>query len=157
MPRVIVSRIDKSEIKKGLAETQQYLLSHHQRSEWYRCYAPVLFDRQLHICARCSGVYPGIAAGILTFISNYTIPLQFYWIGVLPAPALIDWALTSFIDYRGYNLLRTTTGLLLGYAYGLGICLLLGDLKLRLLIIGFGYGSLASILIVISKKYESKS
>jgi uncharacterized membrane protein len=152
-----VSKIDRSEIKKGLAETQQYLLSHHQRSEWYRCYAPVLFDRQLHICARCSGVYPGIAIGIFTFISNYTIPFQFYWISILPAPALIDWTLTSLVDYRGYNLVRTTTGLLLGYAYGLGTCLLFGDLKLRLLIIGFGYGILASTLIILNEIYKSNS
>ena len=57
--------VDAEEFREGVAETRRYLLSHHEPEEFDRCYAPSVRGRRVHLCARCCGVYPGIAAGLL--------------------------------------------------------------------------------------------
>ncbi len=56
----------RSEVRAGLAETRRYLLSHHKPEEWNRCHAVGIPGRKrpLRLCARCSGIYPGIALGV---------------------------------------------------------------------------------------------
>lgn len=143
--------VDRAELREGLAETRRYLFSHHVPEERYRCYAPVVFGRRVHLCARCSGVYPGIVAGLL---APLVAPAPFTTLlvaAVLPLPALVDWALTSLTGRRGYNAVRTATGALLGYGYGLGLRhLLAGDWTV--LIVGVGYAVAAGLLVVADRR-----
>lgn len=139
-------KVDRAELREGLAETRRYLLSHHRPSEYHRCYSPSIGGRRLHICARCLGVYPGIAAGVLTalFLLN-DVPLAL--VALLPLPALCDWALTTFRPARGYNVVRTATGALLGCGYGLGVALVLLEHELAVLGIGTVYAVVAGFLL----------
>jgi uncharacterized membrane protein len=144
-------KVDRAELWVGLAETRRYLLSHHVPGERYRCYAPVVFGRRVHLCARCSGVYPGIVAGLFALLVAPAVPATLLLIAVLPLPALVDWALTSLTGRRGYNAVRTATGLLLGYGYGLGLRhLLAGDWTV--LVVGVGYAAAAGLLVAADRR-----
>lgn len=142
--------IDRSELKDGLARTRRYLLSHHEPAEWYRCYTIDRVGEPVRLCARCSGVYPGIGLGLVGYITFPIDVSPLLLVGVCPLPAIIDWALTTFTERRGHNLLRTVTGALLGYGYGLGAALLLLESNLRVAAIGVGYGSVAALLVYAS-------
>jgi len=99
--------------------------------------------RTVHLCARCSGVYPGIVAGVALFTTG-TAPALWPWLVFLPAPALTDWAATAAGERRGHNAVRTGTGTLLGFAYGLALPGFLTDPRLWLLGVAAGYGGLAA-------------
>lgn len=138
--------VDWSEFRTGLAETRRYLLAHHEPDEWYRCHQPIVLGRRVRLCARCSGVYPGIAVGLMAYVLGHPVLASIAVIATLPLPALVDWTVTSFTPRRGYNVVRTATGLLLGYAYGLGLGLVLGDLDPRVILLGIGYAVVAALL-----------
>ncbi|OAQ51944.1 hypothetical protein HTG_14930 [Natrinema mahii] len=141
-------RIDRAELRKGLAETRTFLLAHHLPAEFDRCYAVTVFGRRLHLCARCLGVYPGIAAGLLaSFVWNGAGLLA---VAVLPAPALFDWTVTTFSARRGSNPVRTVTGFLLGCGYGLGLALLAGGSSVQVLGIGALYATISGCLLYYS-------
>jgi hypothetical protein len=57
--------------------------------------------------------------------------------------------LTTLFEYRGSNVLRTITGGLLGYGYGVGLALLVLESNLFALVIGAGYGVIAASLVYI--------
>lgn len=143
--------VDWAELRKGLSETRQYVLSHHERSERYRCYSPIVFGRRIDVCARCSGIYPGIFAGVALHLTAPTTFSHVVLAGFLPLPALVDWAATSFTAKRGYNVVRTTTGALLGYGYGLGIAALLSVHAIWILMLGVLYALTAGILVTIHR------
>lgn len=144
-------QVDKSEIRKGLLETRRYLLSHHEKSEWYRCYTVDIFSRRVRVCARCLGIYPGILAGVL--VGNVAVfefpylPLIF----VLPLPTLVDWILTSLTRREGYNVVRTGTGAILGFGYGLSIVLLITDRDPRILAVGGIYAIAVGVLLILKE------
>ncbi|WP_096391647.1 DUF2085 domain-containing protein [Halopenitus persicus] len=134
------------ELRAGLAETRRYLLSHHEPAEYDRCHRLRVGSRTIHLCARCSGVYPGIVVGSVLGIGGW-LPgsLGLAAIAVLPLAALVDWSLTAGRPDAGSNRVRTATGLLLGIAYGLGLHrLLLGDDR-RVLLIGVGYAAVVAV------------
>jgi uncharacterized membrane protein len=139
--------VDWSEFRAGLAETRGYLLAHHEPDEWDRCHQPTVLGRRVRLCARCSGVYPGIAAGLLTYVLGPPALASFAVVATLPLPALVDWTVTSFTSRRGYNVVRTATGLLLGYSYGLGLGSVFGDLNPRVILVGIGYAVVAAALL----------
>lgn len=142
--------IDRTELREGLAETRKYLLAHHPPSEFHRCYAPVIAGRRIHVCARCLGVYPGIAAGFLAYV---LLPWSYdpvLVVALLPLPALVDWSVTTFREWSGYNPVRTTTGALLGCGYGLGLSFLFLESRLGVLAVGIGYALLAGLLLSLS-------
>lgn len=143
-------RLDRSELRKGVAETRRFVLAHHLPSEFYRCYSPVVFGRRVHVCARCAGVYPGIAAGVLAYVTLLQGSDALLAVAVLPLPALVDWTLTTVRDARGYNPVRTATGALLGCGYGLGIAILLFDFTPAVLLVGALYAIISSMLIYYS-------
>lgn len=143
--------VDWTELRAGLHETRRYLLAHHEPSEWYRCYAPTVFGQRLHICARCVGIYPGIAAGLVAYAFGPVWLLDVAFVALLPLPALGDWVLTSFTDRRGYNPVRTITGGLLGYGYGLGLLLFFLGGDMRVLVIGIVYAVLAGVLLAVQQ------
>lgn len=152
LPDVARDVVDRREFEAGLAATREYVLSHHARDERHRCYAPTLFGRQVHLCARCSGVYPGIALGLLAGLAGPTGLPELVLIAVLPIGALVDWTTTEFTGRQGSNVVRTATGALLGFAYGLGLVALFLEGQLLVLAIGFGYALVAGGLLVVADR-----
>ena len=139
-----------AELRKGLAATAPFLLSHHVPAERYRCYAPAVFGRRVHLCARCSGVHPGIAAGLLAAAFGPAFLADLRLVAVLPLPALVDWAVTTFTRRRGSNAVRTLTGALLGYGYGLGLAALVSGPRGPVLAVGAVYAAAAGVLVPLS-------
>lgn len=144
--------VDWSEFRAGLAETRRYLLSHHEPRDHYRTYLVSLFGRRARLCARCTGVYPGIAAGLLAGIGGGGPLASLLFVAVLPLPALLEWTATRFTQRRGYNAVRTATGLLLGYAYGLGAVWLLLRGDRRVLLVAICYGVPAAVLLAVRER-----
>ncbi len=132
-------------LREGLAEARPYLLSHHQPSEYHRCYSPTIAGRRIHVCARCLGVYLGIVAGLLTPAGAVSAPVAL--VALAPFPALLDWVLTTFTNRAGYNSVRTTTGVLLGWGYGLGLGLLVFHGRFAIVGIGLAYALSAGVLL----------
>lgn len=140
--------IDRAEFVAGLAASREYLLSHHLPGERYRCYSPRIFGHDVHLCARCSGIYPGIVGGVVAALLAPLAPATSLWVvATFPVAALVDWAATTFTDRRGTNHVRTATGAMLGYAYGIGLVELFLRGELAVFAIGVGYGIIAVLLL----------
>lgn len=141
--------VDLAEVRAALAATRPYVLSHHEPAEWHRCYVPRVGGRRVRLCARCLGIYPGIVVGIAAWLVASPLPTGRLAVAALPLPALVDWAATAFTDRSGWNPVRTATGALLGYAYGVGLAtLFLGD-DLWVLAIGAAYALAAGFLLFV--------
>lgn len=144
--------VDTAELRAGLARARPYLLSHHPVGERDRCYSLALRGREVHFCARCTGIYPGIVAGLVAFgtdpVRDAALPL----VALLPMGALLEWTVTTATPHRGSNVVRTGTGLALGFAYGLGLGRLFGSGDLAVLAIGVGYGLAAVGLLAVAPR-----
>jgi len=140
-----------TEIRQGLAATAPFLLSHHVPPEHDRCYAPVVLGRRVYLCARCSGVYPGIVAGVVVPTVGPGVPWTALLVALFPLPALLDWTLTAFTDRRGTNGVRTLTGVLLGFGYGLGLTALVSGPRVVVLVIGAIYAVATGVLVSLSE------
>lgn len=94
-----------------------FILSHHPPEAYNRC----LSVAGLHLCARCTGVYPvlfGLLAVQLALRAPLTHPWDTWIAWVLPIPAVFDWARGRFNPASGTNLVRLVTGVMLGVALG---------------------------------------
>ncbi|MXV61641.1 DUF2085 domain-containing protein [Natronorubrum sp. JWXQ-INN-674] len=152
-------QIDRTELRKGLARTCPYLLSHHLPSERDRCYSPTVFGRRIHLCARCTGIYPGILVALVAsmFASGlaHSSTAALFVVLAFPLPALVDWTITTFTERSGSNGVRTMTGVLLGYGYGVGLSQLFLAADFRIAAVGIVYGVTAGILIYTSQRNQS--
>ncbi|MFB6284234.1 MAG: DUF2085 domain-containing protein [Halobacteria archaeon] len=141
----------KNEFKKGMRRTGRYVLSHHLPDQYHKCYSIRILGKRLHICARCTGVYIGILSA--AFVSFFTQLIQanpYLFVVVFPVFALMDWSLTSFTGWRGRNLIRTVTGIFLGFGYISGLVLLFTTQDWPVsLASAVMYGCVAGILILL--------
>lgn len=141
-----------AELAAGLRATGEYVLSHHEREHWDRCHAvPVPgLDARVRLCARCTGVYPGVAAGVLA-AGWGVVPVTVLLVAVLPAATVAERLAEAApgVAYDGRNWVRTATGALLGVAYGLGLVGLVGRPATRgwVLAVGAGYAVVAAALL----------
>lgn len=133
------------EVRTGLARTGRYLLSHHRPAEWDRCHALCVRGRTVRLCARCTGVYPGVLIGLVLFATGSGRAAWPWIVGLLPAPALVDWAVTASGERSGRNAVRTATGALLGIAYGVALPWVLLDGTYWLVGVAVVYGGLAAL------------
>lgn len=142
----------RSEFDAGIRAAAPFLLSHHAPEERpSRCHAVVVRGRRLHLCARCSGVYPGIAAALFAAVGGVQAPLVA--VATLPAPALVEWITTQYGDRAGRNDVRTATGLALGLGYGFGLAgLATGHDRPGIVAIGLTYAALAGGLLWIDTR-----
>lgn len=142
-----VMLINWAELRIGLRLTASYLFSHHEPAHWDRCYVLRVAGRRIVLCARCSGIYPGIIVGLLTYhlLRDFESLLWFVWL--LPVPALVDWSISAFTNVPSHNVIRTVTGWCLGIGYGLGVMLLLIDAEWAVLMAGLLYASLVGVLL----------
>ncbi len=95
----------------------QWLLGHHPRSCWDRCYVLKVGGTQIPLCARCLGLYSAMVLGLgFGLALGWQVPA--WTLGLALGLGFVDWLFTR-IDYRpGSNPLRTATGALAGLALG---------------------------------------
>lgn len=108
----------------------------------------------MHLCARCLGIYPGIAIGFVVFVFGLFESSQLLLVATLPMPALVDWAVTHLRDFDGRNEIRTTTGVLLGVGYGLGLGHLIVAREPIVLVVGLCYGALTALTLVADRGWS---
>ena len=139
------------EFFRAVGIASRYFLSHHEKSELYKCYH---LGGHAYVCSRCMGIYAGIIAGFLSysfFMPDYLIMLSA--VVFLPAFALLDWLATALRLYKSHNLIRTFSGLLLGFAYFFGLILFfVGFPDFRVILVAIVYGLIALALIIMLKK-----
>lgn len=97
------------------------LLAHRH---WFTIHA---FGREIHLCARCSGIVTGFMAfevliTLLTGLTSFLVPL---YIGfpialLLALPSILDWTSQSLSFRQSNNRLRFFTG----FFEGVGVCFL---------------------------------
>jgi uncharacterized membrane protein len=111
-----------------------------------------VFGRRVRLCARCSGIYPGIVAGLAAFLLGPARLSGLAVVVALPLAALVDWTATAVTPRRGANWVRTATGAALGYGYGAGLgrLFLAGDR--RVLAVGMAYGAAAAVLLAVHRR-----
>lgn len=126
-----------AELREAFRESKKYLLSHHEEGERHRCYS--IKGRDL--CARCTGIYSGIALGILL---NFSSPVSA--VASLPAAVTVE-KIGELKGAKFSNPFRSFTGLLLGTAYGIGIIELLKGSRTAVLGIGAFYGAVGILLL----------
>lgn len=138
-----------SEFNKGLTETFKYVLSHHEPAEYYKCFHWRITGNDLYVCSRCLGVYIGIISCLAFGVSKFLSPLlSIIILAIFPSLALLDWALSTFTGSKGHNLIRFTSGLLLGVAYCLGILMILSNIMaLYVILVGLCYICMAFVLL----------
>jgi len=102
----------------------------------------------VRLCARCLGVYPGIAVGLGLFLFGVFNSYQLLLVAFLPMPALVDWTVTHLRTPDGRNAIRTATGALLGVGYGIGLGQFVIGREPVALFIGLCYGALAGLALL---------
>ncbi len=142
------------ELKRGLSEVSKYILSHHKKEDYYKCYLFKIKNKQIAFCSRCLGVYLGILLGIV--LLTFQIPnknLYYFVIAFFPIFALIDWSISAFKKSKGNNILRTSSGIFLGIAYAFGFFLFFKTFpNYYIICIGFFYIVLTFLLIKIKRR-----
>lgn len=141
------------ELKKGVGETSKYILSHHEKEDYYKCYLLKIKNRHVAFCSRCLGIYLGILLGIL--VLNFQIldkNFSYLIISFFPLFALIDWSISAFTKSKSNNFIRTSSGVFLGIAYAFGFFLFFKTFpNYFILSIGFFYAIIAFLLIKIKR------
>lgn len=147
------------ELKKGILETSKYILSHHKKEDYHKCYLFKIKNRRIAVCARCLGVYVGIIMGAILFSSQiFNKNLYYLSIGIFPMFALVDWSVSTFTKYKSNNFFRMSSGFFLGIAYIFGLILLLRTpLDYFIIAIGLFYLITALLLLSIQNFFPKKS
>lgn len=96
----------------------RFLLAHHGYFEFDRCLRLKICGTEVFFCARCTGIYLGVAVtAIAAMIGFASPPKNVAPLLLLPAPAFLDWGLYVTGLRSGTNLVRAASGVLLGVAY----------------------------------------
>ena len=96
----------------------RFLLAHHGYFEFDRCLRLRICEKEVFFCARCSGIYVGIAVSAIAAMNGLMFPPKaIAALLLLPAPAFLDWGLHVFGVSFGSNFLRVSSGVLLGVGY----------------------------------------
>ncbi|MFO8015627.1 MAG: DUF2085 domain-containing protein [Candidatus Woesearchaeota archaeon] len=138
------------ELERGIKETSKYLLSHHKKEDYYKCYILKFKEHQVAICSRCLGIYVGIMIGAgLFYLQAFSKDVYYISIIIFPFFTLFDWSISAFTAYKGNNYFRTFFGILLGIAYAFGIIIFFKTFpNLIVISIGAFYIIITSLLIL---------
>jgi len=138
------------ELKRGIKETSKYMLSHHKKEDYYKCYLLKLKNNQIAFCSRCLGIYLGIVMGIILFsLQIFNKNLYYLSIAFFPIFTILDWSISAFTKSKSNNFFRTFSGIFLGIAYAFGLILFFKTFPNYFIIfIGFFYIILSFLLIL---------
>lgn len=95
------------------------LIAHHEPEQFYKTIKFSLFNKNIRLCTRCTGIYLGIITTILYLLFSLSTPeiLMSGIIYTFPIPAMLDWGLEKYGIYKGNNATRFVSGFMLGICY----------------------------------------
>lgn len=95
------------------------LIAHHEAANFHKTILFRVFNTNIRLCTRCTGIYLGIIATILLLLFAINIPhiLQLIIIFAFPIPAMIDWGLDKYNLWKGSSTTRFVSGFMLGICY----------------------------------------
>ncbi len=114
----IISHLKK--VIDDVGEDRVYaLIAHHEPDQFHKTIGFHVSNKDIRLCARCTGVYFGIITTLLSFLLSITTPhiFQLVIIFTFPIPAIIDWGLDKYSLWGGSNTTRFVSGLMLGICY----------------------------------------
>ncbi len=93
-----------------------YLLSHHGVKNLDRTFHLNVFGEDIYLCARCTGTFFGIL--IYPFIFPELTPFSMFSFMILfTFPIQIDWTTQTILKRKNNNIIRASTGFLLGLSF----------------------------------------
>ncbi len=143
---LVVMNVSWEKIKRILF----FLLSHHTEEYAHRTLRIKFRDRELRLCARCSGLTMGFLLGVVVHFYFWnrlylTEPVAILLVVFSLMPALLDWGTQSLLERESKNWLRVMTGFLLGF----GICFIKFISFLTLLVLILTFYVIAAIIVFI--------
>jgi uncharacterized membrane protein len=95
------------------------LIAHHEPDQFYKTIKFSIFNKNIRLCTRCTGIYLGIITTVLYLLLSLTTPeiLIFVIIFTFPIPAMLDWGLDKYGVWKGNNATRFVSGFMLGICY----------------------------------------
>jgi uncharacterized membrane protein len=95
------------------------LIAHHEPDQFHKTLLFRIFNTNIRLCTRCTGIYLGIILTILMFLSAVNIPhvFQLLILFAFPIPAMVDWGLDKYNLWKGSNMTRFVSGFMLGICY----------------------------------------
>jgi len=106
------------------------LLSHHMPEKLHRTVHLNIKGKNIYLCARCTGDYSGTLIILLAWFLGFEFPIWLYLplIAILPLSPVVDWVTQSCKIRESKNLIRVSSGFLLGISKGLILLLLIKGL-----------------------------
>jgi len=104
------------------------LLSHHRPEKLDRTIHVRFKGESIHICARCIGTYSAVLMMIVfVWFLGFDFPVELYipLIAILPTPTTLDWITQSCKVRESRNIIRISTGFLLGLSQGLFLLIII--------------------------------
>jgi len=95
------------------------LIAHHEPDQFYKTIKFSIFNKNIRLCTRCTGIYLGIITTILYLFFSLNTP-EILISGIIyafPIPAMLDWGLEKYVKYKGNNVTRFVSGFMLGICY----------------------------------------
>ncbi len=134
-------------------ETLHTLISHHPPSQYGHCLRVSVRGRSIYFCARCTGLYGGLALGVAgIFLLNLVLEPSWLWFMVALAlgfTTVVDWMTQRIARRKTTNHIRFITGV--GSGLGLAIVFLLSNLVFMLITLGVMIASVGLVTFLESK------
>jgi uncharacterized membrane protein len=133
-----------------LKESAQMIISHHPPSYFGHCLRVSFMGKSVYFCGRCSGIYGGLAAGLLILLVGH-ITLEPSWLWFLGSVAIgfatvVDWTTQRLTPRKTTVRIRAVTGFLSGLS--LAVVFVLANLVyllVTLIIMGGSIGLVGAI------------
>jgi uncharacterized membrane protein len=77
--------------------------------------------RKFPVCARCTGIYLALPLGVVLAL---IFPVNPAFLIPLLLPLILDGTIQLFSSYESNNKRRLVTGMLFGFAYGMGLVMI---------------------------------
>jgi uncharacterized membrane protein len=135
------------------------LISHHPPSLYGHCIRVTVLGRSVYFCSRCTGIYGGMAVGIvaLLFLGVSLSPdwIWFMLALILGFATVTDWMTQRLTPRKTRNSVRFISGLMSGL--GLAIVFLLANLVYMLITLGIMMGSVGLVGVLENKLKRTDS
>lgn len=139
--------------QREIKESIHTLISHHPPSHYGHCLRVSLRGHSVYFCGRCTGIYGGLALGILILVA-VNVRLEPSWAWFFAAVAVgfatvIDWTTQRLTSRKTTVNARAVTGLMSGLS--LAVIFVLADLIYMLVALSVMMGTIGIVSIIESR------